>query len=345
MHKDKVKNKKDAVMLVDRFIEEHKLLSVGGLDDSGGNPVTVIVGLSGGPDSVFLLHALCQLRSKYKIVIVAAHLDHGWRENSSNDALFCKNLAHDLSVEFVSAHASEIKVAECKKDSGSREDCGRQLRRAFFAECMHKYNASAIALAHHQDDQLETFMVRLIRGTGVTGLACMRPRSDAYIRPLLAFTKAEILAYLEEKSIAYVLDRTNFTDEHLRNRIRKYVLPAFKLSDERFENSCLRTIKNMQEHEAFLERLTRKTLESLTCGFLPEESHKLNLAEFRALDPFMQKRVLMHVLCREKVAFTPSEKFFDEMLRFLCNPTGGRHLLHLSWAIEKKRNYFWIVKK
>lgn len=341
------KEKENAVMRVDRFIREHNLLTP---NSSGSEivPATVIVGLSGGPDSVFLLHALHELRSTYNITLIAAHLDHGWRENSTADLLFCKNLADKLGIAFVGAHAGDIK--QPVKDSGSREDLGRRLRRTFFADCMQKYNARAVALAHHQDDQIETFMLRLIRGAGTAGLACMRPKHGFYIRPLLEISKEDILAYLREKSITYMLDHTNFTDEHLRNRIRKYVIPAFNSVDARFAASCVRTIKNMQETEAFLEKTTRSIFDDL--AEVREKgtgesggNYCMNLAKFRALDPFMRKRILLHLLCCEKVLFTPSEKFFSEILQFLCRTNGGTHDIHPSWSIAKKQNSFYITKK
>lgn len=150
--KPRAHNSSSLVDTVAHFIAQHDLITPNR---------TIIVGLSGGPDSVCLLSLLKKLASSYEITVIAAHLDHGWRTQSGQDAAFCKEFAESLGVTYIQAHASEIKLT--KPYNGSKEEQGRMLRRQFFETVAADTNAHAIALAHHQDDQQETFFLRMIR--------------------------------------------------------------------------------------------------------------------------------------------------------------------------------------
>ena len=158
---------------------------------------TVVIGFSGGPDSLFLLHALTTLMRPEQII--AAHLDHGWRPESKSEALWCQQVAESLGVRFVTGHLQDY--AAQLKNRGSKEDSARQARRLFLKTVAEKHTAQKIALAHHADDQLETFFIRLIRGAGLQGLASMQPRQGLYIRPLLELSKDEIISYLDANSL------------------------------------------------------------------------------------------------------------------------------------------------
>ena len=175
-------------MLLSRFkefITEHNLIIP---------EKNIILGLSGGPDSVFLLYILLQSGLLDKKFIIAAHIDHGWRAQSFKDLEFCQNLCQQLGVQFES-----ISLKECK----STEEEGRNGRRAFFESLALKYNASCIALAHHANDQQETFFLRLIRGASLEGLIGIRPKSGLYIHPLLTIYKQEILDYPKKATRAH----------------------------------------------------------------------------------------------------------------------------------------------
>jgi len=151
----------------------------------------LVVGFSGGPDSVFLLHLLASIRTSHNITLIAAHLDHQWRSNSHEDVVFCKTMAEQLNITFISSTINAL-----QKDfnaNGSTEAQGRAARRHFFETVLKEQNAQGIALAHHLQDQEETFFIRLIRGSSLSGLTGMLSRDGAYIRPLLEINKSEIL--------------------------------------------------------------------------------------------------------------------------------------------------------
>jgi tRNA(Ile)-lysidine synthase len=316
---------RNIISSIDQFIEQHHLIHDGNI---------IIIGFSGGPDSVFLLHYVHERRKHRPLTLVAAHLDHGWRPDSAQDASWCKNKAASLQIEFVQAHASDF--ADQVKPEGSQEDYGRQLRRAFFQHVAHQFNATSIALAHHADDQQETFFIRLVRGAHLAGLCGMRPRSGLYIRPLLEISKAEILAYLDANNISYLCDPSNESLSFLRNRIRHMVIPALRAADQRFDQNFFRSLTALQDVEDFLEETTKKIFNEI---IEKEESTTLKLSEFQKLPPLLQRRILIHWLIVHKIPFTLTESFIHEILRFIASKSpSAQHQLGPSWFLEKKQS-------
>jgi len=295
---------------------------------------TLIVALSGGPDSVFLLHLLAQLQQSMKFKLVAAHLDHQWRPESGTDAEFCNTIAADYNVPFVCKKLSELAITH--KPNGSKEELGRKARRFFLQQVAAEHAAHRIALAHHADDQQETFFIRLARGAGLTGLTSMKPLQDNYIRPLLAVHKKDILSYLQEHNIAYVVDASNESDDYLRNRIRK-ALPAIQTADARFNDNFAQTLVRLQETEEYLHA-QMLTLYARICT----ENH-LAIADFFEQHSVMRTRLLLYWLCQHKVKFTPSAALFEEIERFLQQPGMGAHTFYNLWKIVKKHGGATIV--
>lgn len=297
----------------------------------------IIVGLSGGPDSVFLLHILVQLKQYYQgLELIAAHLDHGWRPESAQDVIFCNQLAQELQVPFIARHASEITITQKHQ---SKEDLGRRLRRAFFESLAHEHNAQAIALGQHADDQEETFFIRLIRGTSLSGLASIRVKQGLYIRPLLSLYKQNILNYLHENYIAYLTDPTNTSNDFLRNRVRKYVVPALRASDQRFDRNCIKTIELLQKTDAYLEKHTQQLLQEIT-----HTTSILSIEKLLALDEFMHQRIVLAWLINNSVVFPVNAGFFKELLNFLRKPGSGTYTIPQAWSITKKDRIATIAK-
>ena len=302
---------------------------------------TLIIGLSGGPDSIFLLHVLASLQEELNLKLIAAHLDHGWRPDSGKDVQFCQQAALALGVEFVTRKFSDLGLS--LKFNGSLEELGRQARRHFFETVRQEYLAQAIALGHHLQDQQETFFIRLIRGTSLSGLVGMRPRHGAYIRPLLSISKDDMLAYLHEHKIPYLNDPTNDADTFLRNRIRQQVLPALKACDARFERSFSATMERLHALETHLEQEAIQLLEQLSfCKF---DKKGLNLRQLILLPAIMQERLLVAWFCRQQVSFPVREQFLKEIMKFLQSPRGGTHAVHHDWSIGKKQDLIWIEKR
>lgn len=298
--------------------------------------MTIVVGLSGGPDSVCLLHYLVAQRKRLGLEVVAAHLDHEWRKDAQQDTLFCRKLCEDLSVPFFTKKASELNFT--RKDDGSQESKGRHLRRHFLETVAQRFDSAQIALAHHAQDQVETFFIRLIRGATITGLGCMKPQDGIYLRPLLETDKSDIFSYLDQNLLAYRHDPTNESLNFLRNRIRKELIPALQSCDERSEPQILRAIEHFQQTEQFLTEITNNTCKEVI------ENSVLDLALFRSLAPFLQRRIIIQWLCTEKATFTLSTNLLDEILRFLKHERGGRHQLGINWQLVKQGTKVFFVK-
>ena len=191
----------------------------------------IVLGVSGGADSVCLFYVLKNLGYSLEVV----HVNHSIREEEAmRDQRFVEELCEK---EGVSCHTYVLDVpAIAKAGSMSVEEAGRAVRRKAFLEVLEKTGAEHVALAHHGNDRAETFLFNLSRGTGIRGLSSMRPVEGVFIRPLLWAERADILKFLAEENAAYVEDTTNASEEYTRNRIRHQVIPA--LEDINFQIYC-----------------------------------------------------------------------------------------------------------
>jgi tRNA(Ile)-lysidine synthase len=304
---------------------------------------TLVIGFSGGPDSVYLLHYLASLKEQLSLTLIAAHLDHGWREDSKQDVLFCKKMADALNLQFVSEHAQNITLHNNKSFGGSLEEKGRIIRRKFLEQCADTHHAS-IVLGHHRDDQHETFFIRLFRGAGLSGLSAMRSVQGRYLRPLLNISKSEIVSYLKEHQIPYLIDETNSNTLYLRNRIRAKLIPLLKTTDKRFDRNCIRAITHLQEADNFIRDLARNKLAAISEQDLQHPS-SININKFLALNPFLQKQVLLEWLCQANLPFVPSEAFFAEIFKFISAKSYGSHTLHPTWMIKKKAHTMMLLTR
>lgn len=297
---------------------------------------TVVVGLSGGPDSVFLLHVLAELQKELACSLVAAHLNHGWRAEASDEAAWCAQFASQLKVPYIMQHVRDVTVT--KQANGSQEAEGRNARRAFFETVAQEHGAQKIALAHHADDQLETFFIRLARGASLDGLCGMLPQDGVYIRPLLEISKTEIVAYLAEHQLSFCVDASNNSHDFLRNRIRHILIPALESVDPRYARSTARTMQQLNAAEDFCAQATAEGF-GRVCS-----ENALNAEKLFKEHPYLQRRIVMAWLIAVKVPFAPSEGFFNEILRFIYQSAAQSHALAQSYHIMRADTLFLIKK-
>lgn len=203
---------------VAQFMRSHGLLQAGS---------HVVAACSGGADSLALLDILLALRKKLSLTVTVAHFEHGIRGGESRaDAAFVEAFARARGASF--QLGSEDVPAYAKRKQMSLELAARECRYAFLWQVVEGSGADALATAHHADDQAETVLMRILRGTGIDGLAAMRPRNGRHIRPLLAVTRAEIEAYCRERGLAPRHDATNDSADCMRNALRLDVLPYLR---------------------------------------------------------------------------------------------------------------------
>jgi tRNA(Ile)-lysidine synthase len=189
---------------------------------------TVIVGVSGGVDSVALLNVLMALRDEYDLSIVVAHLDHGIRgEESRREARFVRDLAQGLDLPFETAVADVPAMAE--RERISLQEAARKARYDFYEEVRKRYHGQKVAIGQTADDQAETILMRVIRGAGLRGLKGIPPvRGGIYIRPLIETSREEVERLAAEKGLSYVIDSSNIKDIYLRNKVRHDLIPRLE---------------------------------------------------------------------------------------------------------------------
>ena len=198
----------------------------------------VLIGLSGGADSVALTSMLCQVREELELTLYAAYLDHGIRPESAEDARWCRELCEGLRVPFFT---ERIDVpAEAARTGEGLETAARRLRYEWLFRLRDSLGADVIALAHHMDDQAETVLMHLARGTGPEGIGGMAARSGPLVRPLLGLRKRELAGYLRARGLAWREDATNALGDTPRNALRLYAIPELEKTYPQFVRAAAR---------------------------------------------------------------------------------------------------------
>ncbi len=287
---------------VSDFIRTHRLLKAGD---------RVIVALSGGADSVALLHILISFKEEYSFVVSAAHFHHGIRgEEADRDEMFVRELCAKWGIP-LSAEKADV-PAEALKSGESVETCARRLRYAFLERLSREHDA-LIATAHQRDDSVETMLWNLTRGSGLAGLGGIPVQRDTIIRPLLCLSRAEIEAYCRENALKYVTDSTNLQDEYTRNRLRHQVVPVLRKLNPAAEANMERTAQLMREADEYFNNISVEELKKA------KTVYGYSCEKLLRLDPILLKYSVKRVL---EEAGAPVD--FDHIALIIgAMPTGG----------------------
>lgn len=224
----------------------------------------VLVAVSGGADSVALLAALCALGYPCSAMHCNFHLRG---EESDRDTRHTADICRRLGVDVSVKHFDVEKRREATGES--MEMACRSLRYDWFAEMADSRQCRTVAVAHHRDDNVETMLLNLMRGTGLAGLTGMSPRNGLYVRPMLECTRAEIEGYLADRGLDYVTDSSNASNDYLRNRLRNIVIPDMERCFPGARESMARTIGCLAEAESFY----REAVERKRREYMPDDSH------------------------------------------------------------------------
>lgn len=286
----------------------------------------VLIALSGGPDSVFCLSFFYKYRKKYKIELAAVHVNHNLRGNQSKlDEKFCKKLCKKLDIELFVFSENVAEFAKNKKCS--IEEAGRIIRYNRFDELVKKYNFNKMITAHTLDDNSESILLNMIKGTGLTGLEGISIKRDYIIRPLLCVSKAEILKYLSSYKIEFRNDKSNLSEEYQRNFLRLKVIPLLKeinpnlneafwklslLSKNIFNLANENVEKFFDEHKLYFERFE-----------IPLELFDL---KNELIQSELIKRFFNEIL---KVGFVFND--LVKVKKLVCSQKGKRILFKNSW--------------
>jgi tRNA(Ile)-lysidine synthase len=311
----------------------------------------VLAAVSGGPDSMALLHVLARLAPVLDITVAAAHVNHGLRPGEAEkDAALAVAEAGRLGLDFFLADVDVRDLAKRRKLS--LEHAARMLRYNFLEKTARKWGATKIALGHTADDQAEELLLRLLRGTARKGLSGMKTmRQGCFIRPFLRFPKSELLSYLDRYGIPFQHDSSNLQDTFLRNRVRNNLLPYLT---ERYNpdirQTLVRTATILQDEEALLEDLTEAAYAGVVTVFPgkaspePEKlspaaaeqpgSLELGLDIFREQPRAIQRRILEK--CCWAMACEPSSRQIEQLLQ-LAAAGSAAESLHLADGLRTKR--------
>lgn len=296
----------------------------------------VIVGVSGGADSLCLLFVLLELQKEIPFRIIACHVNHGLRgEEADADEAYVKQICAEYNIPCVSCCENVELIA--KKRKQSTEEAGREVRRAFFEKVLLEHGGTKIALAHHKNDNVETFFLNLARGSGLKGLCGIHPVKGNVIRPLLCVERSEIEAYLKEKNIGYCEDKTNASDAYTRNRIRNHVIPYMeKEVNTQVVSHIDETTEYLRQVQDFLEEQTK--IFFTKCVVKKEEEYLVSEEAYKnipnALQPLVLRKVLVELAGREKDLEAVHVRSLQELF---AKQTGRK--LDLPYQMEGRRSY------
>jgi len=298
------------------------------------NNDTIVVGFSGGPDSVFLVEMLKKLQDFFKFKIYLVHINHLLRgEDADADENFSYDYARKNSLEIF---AKRIPVKEIAKETGKTlEEVGREERYNFFSEIYNKVGANKIATAHNKDDQLETFLFRLIRGTSLQGLEGIKLKNNNIIRPISEIYKKDILEYLNKNKIQYKIDKTNFENEFTRNSIRLDLIPFIEERyNIKFKDKLFSLIEEIRENNKknFLD------LDEYT-----DEENRLTLEKIKTLSLFERKNLLVLFLNKKNIKINRNK--IDEINSLIKSDGTKKIDLDLNFRIVKDYHHLYIEKK
>lgn len=329
---------------VEQFIKKHELIQKNS---------RVVVGVSGGPDSIALLHYLWSKKKEWQLHIIVAHVNHMFRgKESKEDYEYVERFSNQLGLTFEGA---DIDVASYqKKHKLSAQTAARICRYDFFADVVRKYNANYLALAHHGDDQIETMLMRLVRGSTTKGLAGIQAKRKfagecAIIRPFLCIAKEEIEAYCAKHHLIPRIDYTNEKDDYVRNRFRHYVLPFLKQENPKVHERFQHTSEMLRQDEEYLMELSREKLKQAILH-KTEERIVISVQSLIELPLPLQRRAIQIILkCLLPTKENTLTSIHIESVRLLLISQHPSGQLNLPENVKVMRSYdechFYIQKK
>jgi tRNA(Ile)-lysidine synthase len=284
----------------------------------------ILVALSGGPDSVALLHLLCRLRSAMGLSLVALYINHQIRPREARkEEVFCRQLCDRLGVELLIEAARIPDIA--KKEKKGIEEASRDFRYRTFESVALKEGCDKVALGHHTDDQVETILFRILRGTGKPGLVGIPVSRGGIIRPLYEVTRQEILTYLDSHHLDYCVDQSNLRSEFKRNYIRNHLLVDIRRHlNPAVDSALLNLSETASDEERYLDGVVRRALRRVA-RYTSGGKIELDLARFCSYDKWVRRRLLRHCLTESSPLMpVPDKAVVDRLDRFSF--TSGRAL-------------------
>lgn len=248
----------------------------------------IVVGVSGGPDSLCLLSLLNSLKDKYELRLIVVHINHSLREEADFEENYVKEIATKLNLNFFSKKVDINMLSKERKCS--TEEVARNVRYEFFREVLEKTNSNKIAVAHNKNDNAETVLMNIIRGSGNTGVSGIDNKNNDIIRPLICIGRDEIEKYCEEKSLTTMIDKTNFETVYTRNKVRNLVIPMLKEINPDIIESLNRFSEIVRDEEEFIEEYVKEIYNKIVIH--NEDELYIEKNEFLELKVGLKRRIL-----------------------------------------------------
>ena len=306
----------------------------------------LVLGVSGGPDSISMLNVLREIDEDetidLKFQIVVSHINHNIRKEAKEDEEFVKKYCDENNIKFFSKSIDVEKIANNSKIG--IEEAGRKVRYEFFDEVLKETNSNKIAIAHNKNDKVETMIMNVLRGSGLLGLKGIEPKRGKYIRPLIEIEREKIEEYCEEKNLNPRIDKTNFDNTYSRNKVRNVVIPYIK---QEFNPNIIKTLDRLselvKEEDTYVEKQVEKAYKEI---FIEENNEEiiLNLKKFNNYEKVIKSRIILYTITRLFGSSKGIEKIhIDDILKLCKNNIGNKFLTpnkNLKVLVKNHKIYF-----
>lgn len=308
----------------------------------------IVVGVSGGPDSICLINILNDLKEELGINLVVCHVNHMIREEAGEDEAFVKEYCQDKKIPFEAKKINIKEIANQRKNG--TEEAGREERYKFFTETLKKYQANKIATAHTKGDNAETILMNLIRGTGSSGLKGIQPkRNNIYIKPLIETEREKIEEYCKENKLNPRHDKTNDENTYTRNKIRNILIPLLK---KEYNPNIIETLTRLSSiikiENDYLDENAEREFKRILIKQEKEEII-LDLKEFNKEHEAIKPRII--ILAIKKILGTVSgisNIHIQDIIKLCEKNIGNKYLTpnkNIKIAVNRGKMYFFVIKK
>lgn len=304
----------------------------------------IVVGVSGGPDSITLLNILKNIKEKeiIKFNLVVCHINHMIREEAVSDEKYVEEYCQKNNIEFF---AKRIKVEEmAEKEKIGTEEAGRKARYEFFNEILNKTNANKIATAHTANDNAETVLMNIIRGSGTLGLKGIEAKNGKLIRPLIECKRSEIEKYCKDENLNPRIDKTNFENIYTRNKVRNMLIPYI---ENNFNPNIIEAINRLsdlsKQENDFLEKLTKEAYKKILVEQKKNEII-LDLNSFNSQEIVIKNRLVLYTI---NILFGTrsgiEKKHIEDIIKLCSNNIGNKFLIpnkKVKILVKNKKIFF-----
>lgn len=309
----------------------------------------IVCAVSGGPDSICMLDILRRIKEENQINfdIIVCHINHLIREEATADEQYVENYCRKYDIPFFAKRVDVKKVA--KNDKQGTEEAGRKVRYNFFQEIFEKENATKIAIAHNKNDKIETIIMNVFRGSGISGLRGIEPiRDNKFIRPLIETERINIEEYCKKNNLNPRIDKTNFINDVTRNKIRNIVIPYIqKEFNPNFINTVDRLSEVITEEDEYMKKRTVEIYNKIKIRE-QEGIIELNLKEFNKQEEVIRKRLILLAIINTIGNVQNIEKVnIEDIIKLCANNIGNKYLTpnkNIKISVGKGKIVFERIK-